>query len=102
MMRFARSEKMEIIRLVQESQLGVKATLEELEVPRSSFYRWCRRYREEGYDRLANRPLWNTIICPGSWSTGSAGLCNIIIISACTSRWTTLFRPMYTMAGQKR
>ena len=34
-MRFTQSEKMEIIRLVQGSQLGVKRTLEELDVPRS-------------------------------------------------------------------
>ena len=65
-MRFTQSEKMEIIRLVQDSQLGVKRTLEELDVPRSSFYRWYRRYREEGYDGLANRPpncrrFWNKI-----------------------------------------
>ena len=66
MMRFTQSEKMEIIRLVQGSQLGVKRTLEELDVPRSSFYRWYRRYRKEGYDGLANRSpncrrFWNKI-----------------------------------------
>jgi transposase InsO family protein len=65
-MRFTQSEKMEIIRLVQGSQLGVKRTLEELDVPRSSFYRWYRRYRKEGYDGLANRSpncrrFWNKI-----------------------------------------
>ena len=66
MMRFTQSEKMEIIRLVQGSQLGVKRTLEELDVPRSSFYRWYKRYQEEGYEGLANRPpnsrrFWNKI-----------------------------------------
>ena len=66
MMRFTQSEKMEIIRLVQGSQIGVKRTLEELDVPRSSFYRWYRRYKAEGYDGLANRPpncrrFWNKI-----------------------------------------
>jgi putative transposase len=72
-MRFTQSEKMEIIRLVQDSQLGVKRTLEELDVPRSSFYRWYRRYREEGYDGLANRPpncrrFWNKIPdCEKQW-----------------------------------
>jgi putative transposase len=44
----------------------VKRTLEELDVPRSSFYRWYRRYRKEGYDGLANRSpncrrFWNKI-----------------------------------------
>ena len=33
-MRFTQSEKMEIIRLVRGSQIGVKRTLEELDVPR--------------------------------------------------------------------
>ena len=65
-MRLAPSEKMEIIRLVLGSQIGVKRTLEELDVPRSSFYRWYQRYRQEGYDGLANRPpacrrFWNKI-----------------------------------------
>ena len=36
-MRFSQAEKMEIIRLVEGAQLGVKRTLEELDVPRSSF-----------------------------------------------------------------
>ena len=31
---------MEIIHLVEESELSVKQTLEELNVPCSSFYRW--------------------------------------------------------------
>jgi len=65
-MRYTQSEKMEIIRLVQGSQVGVKRTLEELDVPRSSFYRWYKRYQQEGYDGLTNRPpnsrrFWNKI-----------------------------------------
>jgi transposase-like protein len=32
-MRFSQAEKMEIIRLVQDSELSVKRTLEELDVP---------------------------------------------------------------------
>ena len=69
MMRFTQSEKMEIIRLLEGSTLPVAQTLRELDVPRSSFYRWYRRYNEEGYDGLANRPpnarrFWNKI--PGS------------------------------------
>ena len=42
-MRFSQSEKMEIIRLVQGSGLSVTHTLKELDVPRSSFYRWYSR-----------------------------------------------------------
>ena len=56
-MRYSQSEKMEIIRLVEESELPVSRTLRELEVPRSSFYRWYRSYQEEGYKGLSNKPL---------------------------------------------
>ena len=52
-MRFSQAEKMEIIRLVEESDHSVKRTLEELDVPRSNFYRWYHRYAEEGYECLA-------------------------------------------------
>jgi putative transposase len=44
----------------------VKQTLTELEVPRSTFYRWYERYRTAGYDGLADqqagpRQFWNRI-----------------------------------------
>jgi transposase-like protein len=54
-MRHGQAEKMEIIRLVEESELSVRQTLLELDVNRSSFYEWYGRYREEGYDGLAMR-----------------------------------------------
>ena len=65
-MRCSQAERMEIIRLVEESELPVKRTLEELDVPRSTFYRWCKRYQEEGYAGLADRKtnvrqFWNRI-----------------------------------------
>ena len=68
-MRYSQSEKMEIIRTVEESQLGVRPTLRELEVPQSTFYDWYRRYREDGYDGLAGRKssprrFWNKIPHP--------------------------------------
>ena len=40
---------MEVIRLVEESELSVKRTLEEFDIPRSMFYAWYRRYTENGY-----------------------------------------------------
>ena len=66
MMRYSQSEKMEIIRLVEDSELSVKQTLNELDVVRSTFYRWYRRYELEGYEGLANRApharrFWNKI-----------------------------------------
>jgi putative transposase len=65
-MRYSQSEKMEVIRLVESSPLSVKQTLTELNINRSTFYDWYRRYQEEGYEGLANqyRPpqqFWNEI-----------------------------------------
>jgi len=59
-------EKLEIIHLVEHSDLSVKRTLEELQVPRSSFYAWYRRYQEEGLEGLHPRKpkrkqFWNKI-----------------------------------------
>jgi transposase-like protein len=66
MMRYAQAEKLEIIRLVESSDLSVKQTLQELDVPRSTFYRWYQCYQEDGYDGLADakpqaRQFWNRI-----------------------------------------
>lgn len=60
------SEKVEIIRLVEESHLPTRRTLEILGIPRSSFYRWYDRYRQGGPEALADRPsrpdrVWNRI-----------------------------------------
>lgn len=57
---------MEIIRLVEGSTLPVKRTLEELDVPRSSFYRWYRTYSTDGFQGLTPKPsqsrrFWNRI-----------------------------------------
>ena len=65
-MRHSQSEKREIIRVVEDSALGVKRTLQELDINRSTFYEWYRRYREAGDAGLATRPsqqrrFWNAI-----------------------------------------
>lgn len=65
-MRRSASEKMEIIRIVEGSELGVKRTLQELGISRSTFYEWYRRYLESGYDglkpKVSQRKLfWNKI-----------------------------------------
>jgi len=39
-MRYSQSEKVEIIRLVEQSPLSVKQTLIELDINRSTFYKW--------------------------------------------------------------
>ncbi len=65
-MRRSASEKMEIVRLVEQTDLPVRATLRQLDVPRSTFYGWYQRYLALGFDGLhdqkpAPRPRWNTI-----------------------------------------
>ena len=44
-MRYAAAEKLEIIRLVEQSSLSVRRTLTQLGIPRSTFYCWYDRYR---------------------------------------------------------
>ncbi len=65
-MRYTQSEKMEIIRLVEESTVGVRQTLRELGIPPSTFYAWYERYEHDGYDGLATHApnantFWNRI-----------------------------------------
>ena len=64
-MRFTQSERMEIIRIVEHSDLGITKTLRELGVARSTFYEWYRRYAERGFEGLADAPprrqCWNRI-----------------------------------------
>ena len=65
-MRYSASDKTEIIRLVEQSHLAARRTLEKLGIPRSSFYRWYDRYQRGGPEALADRPsrpdrVWNRI-----------------------------------------
>ena len=39
-MRYPASEKLEIIRLVEQSALPVRRTLDKIGIPRATFYRW--------------------------------------------------------------
>ena len=68
-MMYSASEKLAIIRLVEESELSVRRTLREIKVSRSSFYRWYWAYQQKGFDGLENQSravhqYWNRI--PGS------------------------------------
>ena len=54
-MRRSQEEKREIIHLVEHSELPMRRTLDELNVPRSTFYRWYRQYQEEGEEGLIDR-----------------------------------------------
>ena len=65
-MRYPASEKLEIIRLVEQSHLPVKRTLEKLGIPRATFYRWSDLYQSggpEARDERSPRPdrVWNRI-----------------------------------------
>jgi putative transposase len=54
------SEKMEIITLVEQSPVSVKATLRELGINRATFYGWYKRYLSDGFDGLADQPYRRT------------------------------------------
>ena len=63
-MRFSQQEKYEIIRIVEESEIGVNRTLKELGISKSTFYNWYGRYLQKGFDGLASsrrHSTWNKI-----------------------------------------
>lgn len=66
LIRYTSEEKLEIIHLVEHSNTSIKRTLEELEIPRSTFYSWYQRYQEEGVEGLQGKhpkrkQFWNKI-----------------------------------------
>jgi transposase InsO family protein len=68
-MRYRAAEKLEIIRLVEQSSLSVRRTLAQLGIPRSTFYLWYERYLARGAGALedgqsAPRRIWNKIPAP--------------------------------------
>ena len=57
---------MEVIRIVENSDLSIRRTLDLLDIPRSTFYRWYRRFVKGGFDALEDRTppprqAWNQI-----------------------------------------
>jgi transposase InsO family protein len=65
-MRYPASDKLEIIRLVEQSHLPAKRTLDKLGIPRTTFHRWYDRYQSGGPEALEDRPtgpsrVWNRI-----------------------------------------
>ena len=59
-MRYPAAEKLEIIRLVEQSALPVRRTLEKIGIPRATFYRWYDLYRTGGPEALD--PLISVIL----------------------------------------
>ena len=65
-MRYPASEKLEIIRLVEQSHLPARRTLDKLGIAKTTFYRWYDRYHAFGMAGLADRSsgpgrIWNRI-----------------------------------------
>src|SRR5215831_5199746 len=65
-MRYPAAEKLEIIRLVEQSPLPARRTLPKLGIPRATFYRWYDRYSRGGPEALNDRSprpdrVWNRI-----------------------------------------
>src|SRR6516165_3113204 len=65
-MRYPAAEKLEIIRLVEQSPLPVRHTLAKLGIPRATFYRWYDRDSRGGPEALNDRQprpdrVWNRI-----------------------------------------
>jgi putative transposase len=65
-MRYPAAEKLEIIRLVEQSALPVRRTLDKIGIPRATFYRWYNLYRTGGPEALDDRTprpdrVWNRI-----------------------------------------
>ena len=65
-MRYPTSEKLEIVRLVEQSHLPVKRTLDKLGIARATFYRWYDLYQSGGPEALDDRSprpdrVWNRI-----------------------------------------
>ena len=65
-MRYPAAEKTEIIKLVEQSHLSARQTLDRIGVSRSTFYRWYDLYQMGGPEALEDKPsrpnrVWNRI-----------------------------------------
>ncbi len=65
-MKYSGSEKLEIIRTVEDSSLGITRTLVPLGIPKATFYNWYDRYPTGGVEALEDRKavppaIWNKV-----------------------------------------
>ena len=65
-MRYPAEEKLEIIRLVEQSNISAKQALDRLGIPRSTFYLWYDKYAQGGVEALEDKApmparVWNRI-----------------------------------------
>ncbi len=64
-MRYAATEKLEIIRTVEDSAFGITETFRQLGIPKSTFYCWYDRFLTGGIEALEDRKP----VPPTSWNT---------------------------------
>ena len=88
-MRYPASEKLELIRLVEQSYLPIKQTLDKLEIPRTTFYRGYDRYQGGGPEALEDQ------------SRRSTRLLIITIITDTTRASTTSHPQTFTLGVDK-
>ena len=69
-MRYPASEKLEIIRLVEQSHLGVGSTLDKLGIPKTTFYRWYDRFLAFGDAGLEDRNRSSAWSSSPTWASG--------------------------------
>ena len=65
-MRYPAAEKLEIIRLAEQSHLPARRTLAKISIPPTTFYRWYDRFVDHGPEGLEDGPsspsrVWNRI-----------------------------------------
>ncbi|WP_154662235.1 helix-turn-helix domain-containing protein [Vaginella massiliensis] len=65
-MQLSASDKHKIIQIVTRSEIGVKRTLSEFGIARSTFYKWYSNYLENGFEGLESKRhsscrKWNSI-----------------------------------------
>ena len=65
-MRYPATEMLEIIRIVEQSHLPVRQTLDKIGIPRPTFHRWYDRFMTHGVEGLEDRTsapsrVWNRI-----------------------------------------
>ena len=96
-MRYAATEKLEIIRLVEQSSLPVRRTLAQLGISKSTFYAWYKHYLEGGPEALEDRRpapqrVWNKV--------PDAVIDRITSYNVC---YTKLLRPpLFSRSGMSR
>ena len=91
-MRYPAFEKLEIIRLVEQSHLPARRTLDRLGIPRRTFYRWYDRYLGGGPEALQDRrgiPSLSSVRRAGRWDCSTS----LMISSFSDAGYLILARP---------